>query len=83
MESGQSIFEPTESEQVSGRDIEEVKEIRDELKKDMPSYTNVKYFIEKIKERNYEIYKNLMVIVKNPTVTKALSDAVKKDLDDI
>lgn len=60
--------------------IEEIKEIQKELKKNEPSYTQVKLFLDKIKQRDIEIGEQVTAILKNPIITKILAESAKKEL---
>jgi len=63
--------------------IENINAIQDELKKNEPSYSEIKRLLTKIKERNYEIGEKVTKILKNPTVTKILSRSARKELEQI
>ncbi len=60
--------------------IEELKEIQNELKKTEPSYSAIKGFTERLRERNFEVWKKLMAIIKDPAVARVLNTAAKKEL---
>jgi hypothetical protein len=60
--------------------IEGLKEIQNELKKTEPSYFAVKGFVDRLKERNFEVWQKLMAIIKDPAVARVLSTAAKKEL---
>ncbi len=60
--------------------IEEIKGIEEELKKPEPSYTTVKKFLDKLKQRNFEIYQQISTIMKEPMVIRILSESAKKEL---
>lgn len=63
--------------------IEEVKEISSELQKSTPSYSTVKHYVNKIKERDFETYKKVIEIIKTPTITKILAESAKRELENI
>lgn len=63
--------------------IEEVKEISNELQKPAPSYSTVKHYLNKIKERDFETYKNVIEIIKTPAITKTLAESAKRELENI
>jgi len=60
--------------------VEEIKEIQKELKKIEPSYANVKLFLSRINERDFNIYKQVMAILNNPTIVKILTESARKEL---
>jgi len=60
--------------------IEEIKEITHELQKSTPSYSIVKQFLNKIKEKDFETYKKVIAIIKTPVITKILAESAKKEL---
>jgi hypothetical protein len=60
--------------------IEELKQIHHELKKGEPSYSEIKKNIDRVKERDIDTWQKLIEIIKEPSVTKVLSDAAKKEL---
>lgn len=59
---------------------EEIREIKLELSKSEPSYSKVRDYVNRLKDRNFDAYKKLVNIIKDPTVAKLLSNAAKKDL---
>lgn len=61
--------------------IENIKQIQNEFKKTEPSYTVVKKFLVKVKERNYDISEELQAILRNPSISKILADSAKKELE--
>ncbi len=63
--------------------VEEIKEIQNELKKNAPSYSTVKKFVGKIKEKNYEIYEKIMALIRDPTITRILSESAKRELENM
>ncbi len=63
--------------------IEEIKEVQKELKKIEPSYLKIKNLLTKIKENNSDIGDKVMVIIKNPIVTKILIASAKKEINDM
>lgn len=63
--------------------IENIKQIRNELKKTEPSYAVVKKSLDKVKERNYDIGEKLQAILRNPSISKILTDSAKKELEDL
>ena len=63
--------------------IEEIKEVQKELKKIEPSYLKIKNLLTKIKENNSDIGDKVMVIIKNPIVTKILMASAKKEINDM
>lgn len=63
--------------------IENIKDIQNEFKKSEPSYSAVKAFLNKIKEKNYEISEKVLTILKTPVITKILSDSAKKELENV
>ncbi len=62
---------------------ENINEIQNELKKSEPSYSTIKGLLTKIKERSHEIGEKVTKILKNPTVTKILSNSARKELESI
>ncbi len=60
--------------------VEEVRSIEDELKKAEPSYGVVKKMLDKIKDRNFEIYERLSAIMKDPTIIRILTESAKREL---
>jgi hypothetical protein len=60
--------------------IEELKAILSELKSKEPSYSRIKGFVERLKERNFEVWQNLMDIIKDPAVARVVSTAAKREL---
>lgn len=63
--------------------IEEIKAVQKELKKIEPSYLKIKNLLTKIKENNSDIGDKVMVIIKNPIVTKILMASAKKEINDM
>lgn len=62
---------------------EEIKEVHKELIGGEPRYSRVKDLIGKIKERNYEIYEKVMVIMRHPAITRILAESARKELENI
>jgi DNA-binding MarR family transcriptional regulator len=60
--------------------IEELIEIKNELKKPEPSYSKVKLLVEKIKEKNSALGTQVMAIIENPVIANKLRHSLKKDL---
>ena len=60
--------------------ILELTEIRNELRKNEPGYSTMKNYLDRLKERNHDIWRKLTVIMKDPTVVSTLSRAAKKEL---
>ena len=61
--------------------IEEINALQRELKKNKPSYSRVKEFLNKIKDRDSYISEQVLEILKDPVITKILSESAKSDLD--
>ncbi|MGD8979925.1 MAG: hypothetical protein PVH23_07630, partial [candidate division WOR-3 bacterium] len=59
---------------------EEIKEVREELKKSELSYSHVKKSMDRLKERDPEFYERLLVILKDPTVAHFLNISARKEL---
>jgi hypothetical protein len=59
---------------------EEIKKVREELKKSELSYSHVKKSMDRLKERDPEFYGRLLVILKDPTVAHFLNIAARKEL---
>jgi hypothetical protein len=80
-----SLIEETEGLETPSPDsreliIEELKEIQSELKSKDPSYSRIKGFVDRLKERNMEVWQKLMGIIKDPAVARVLSAAAEKEL---
>ncbi|KPJ70488.1 hypothetical protein AMJ52_09905 [candidate division TA06 bacterium DG_78] len=60
--------------------IEEIVEIKSELKKPEPSYSKVKSLVEKIKEKNSTLSTQVMAIIENPTIVDKLRYSLRKEL---
>ena len=60
--------------------IEELKEILSELKSKEPSYARIKGLVDRLKERNFEVWQNLMDTIKDPAVARVLSKAANREL---
>lgn len=63
--------------------IEEIEEISNELQKSRPSYSTVKQYLYKIKERDFETYKKVIEIIKTPSITKILAESAKRELENL
>jgi len=48
--------------------IEEIKEISNELQKNTPSYSKIKKYVNKIKDRDLDVYTKVMHIIKTPII---------------
>jgi hypothetical protein len=59
---------------------EEIKAVQTALMKSEPSYAQVKKSIDRLKQRSPEFYEELMIIMRDPTVTHSLSIAARKEL---
>ncbi len=80
-----SLIEETEGSEMRSADskeliIEELKEILSELKNTEPSYSKIKGFVDRLKKRNFEVWQNLMEIIKDRAVATVLSAAAKREL---
>jgi hypothetical protein len=60
--------------------IEEIRGIKIELSKSEPSYLAIKNYVDRLKERNLEIYQKLLAIIKDPAIARLLSNSAKKEL---
>jgi len=60
--------------------IEELKRIQTELKKNEPSYSEIKMNVDRIRERNLIIWQKLIDIIRDPAVARTLSNAAKNEL---
>jgi type I site-specific restriction endonuclease len=63
--------------------VEGIKDIQKELKRIEPSYSNIKKFLDKLRDRNPDIFEKVIGIIKNPTITRILSESAKKELENI
>jgi hypothetical protein len=59
---------------------EELRTIQNELKKSEPSYSEIKKNVDRVKERNFEIWQKLIEIIREPAVAKILSTAARNEL---
>jgi DNA-binding MarR family transcriptional regulator len=60
--------------------IEEIIEIKSELKKPEPSYSKVKSLVVKINDKNSNLGTQVMAIVENPIIADKLRHSLGKDL---
>ncbi len=60
--------------------IEELKSIRVELNKKEPLYSEIKKNVDRIKNRNPDISRELMKILREPAIARILSHAAKNEL---
>ena len=76
--------EPIVKEKIeSAEPIEEIKLQKQELEKTDPSYARVKSFLCKLREKDVDIYKNILEVLKNPTIVELLSESAKKELNNL
>ncbi|MBA7523988.1 hypothetical protein ES705_16125 [subsurface metagenome] len=61
----------------------EIREIQNELKKIEPSYTKIKKFLGKIKQKDDNIYEKVMAIIKNPNISSILAESAKRELGNV
>jgi len=59
---------------------EEIKVVQNELMKSEPSYSLLKKSIDRLRERNFDIYEKLKVIIRDPAVIHMLSLSARKEL---
>jgi hypothetical protein len=59
---------------------EELAAIRNELRKTEPGYSTIKNNVDRLKERDHDIWRKLTTIIKDPALANALSRAARKDL---
>jgi len=60
--------------------IEELKRIQTELKKNEPSYSEIKKNVHRVRERNLIIWQKLIDIIRDPAVARTLGNAAKNEL---
>jgi hypothetical protein len=60
---------------------EELKSIRDELTKNQPAYSIIKKNVDRIKNRTPEIWHELIEMLREPAISRLLSDAARRELE--
>jgi hypothetical protein len=60
--------------------IEEIKRVQAELKKNDPSYSEIKKNVDLLRERSFDIWQKLLDILRNPAVATTLSSAARNEL---
>jgi hypothetical protein len=80
-----SLIDETNKSAEFGPDLkelitEEIKEIKLELTNSQPSFSRIRDYMNRLKERNFEVYQKVVNIIKEPTVAKILSNAAKREL---
>ncbi|UCF69868.1 MAG: hypothetical protein JSW49_06615 [candidate division WOR-3 bacterium] len=60
--------------------IEELKSIQAELNKKEPLYSEIKKNVDHIKDRNPDIWRKLMEIIREPAIARILSHAARNEL---
>ncbi len=60
--------------------VEEIREIQQELKKINPSYSRIKSVLEKLKKRNAEVSREVVMILDNPVINQLLTESARKEL---
>jgi hypothetical protein len=60
--------------------IEELRSIKNELRKDEPVYSEIKKNVDRIRNRHHLIWQKMIEIIREPAVAKVLSKAAKNEL---
>jgi hypothetical protein len=73
--------EPGSSSESKELILEELKSIRDELTKSQPVYSSIKKNVDRIKDRNPDIWHALIAMIREPLIARLLSDAARRELE--